>query len=385
MPYELDYAEGVGIKKLTSADLDRNTPDHASNQTHIGLMERSLLYLANAPEDTPALVYYNGTIAQYSTMYGRIARPEGGYRSPKIRSGTAEQHTVTRFVRGCAALSSNDTRWYLIWATLTEKKPVFILFNDQSHIFTDLANTGLYDPNCHDHRKKEGHYIDSTDVGYRFVVNYIQALLNGVGIEEARELETAVLAGDFDPSKYKPSDISKARKNANATGRRGELLIDEYLKKLLARGEIREYTWMNRDEESFTPYDFQIVNKDGETLYVDVKSTGYNFDNPVIFSANEVEFIHSCPTYRIFRVFEYEGHYYLRICSNARNHFSKIHKMVEAFKKSSEELMRVCEMSMSIKPSMQTDLVFEEQINIDADPDTMVSIKDKIRNMKDSD
>ena len=140
-----------------------------------------------------------------------------------------------------------------------------------------MSNTGLFDPNCHDHKKQEGHLIDVDDPGYRFVANYIHALINGVDLEQAKELETAVLAGEFDPSKYKPADISKARKIANATGRRGELLIDAYLKRLLANGEISGYTWMNKDEESFTPYDFQIVNKDGEILYVDVKSTGYNF------------------------------------------------------------------------------------------------------------
>lgn len=382
MPYKVDFSEGLGLKLLSSADLD-DSSNSTSNQTHIGLMERSLLYLAEAPDDTLALVYYNGTMGYYSTMYGRIAKTDGGYRSPKIRSGNADQHTVTRFIRGCAAAGKPGLRWYLMWATLENKQPVFILFNDESQIFQDLANTGLYETNRLSSNKKTGHYIDATNVGYRFIVNYIESLLNNCGLDEARELETAVLAGEFDPNKYTPSDISKARKTANATGLKGELLIDAYLQKLLCSGEIRGYTWMNRDEESFTPYDFQIINNDGETLYVDVKTTGYNFDNPVIFSSNEVKFIHDCPTYRIYRVFENEGHYYLRICSNAREHFSKMHAMVEAFKKSSSELMRVCEMTLSVKPSVQTELIFDEQINIDADPSTMMRIKERVKNLND--
>ena len=365
MRLKIDRNEVLGVKKLSPAELSTN---ETSNQTHIGLMEKSFLFLKDAPKESPSLVYYDGKIIQCATMYTRILRKSGVITSPRINAGPKNQDSVLHYVRARAASAKINTRWYLVCATLIEKKPCFILFNDQSNIFDNLSDTDLLDPDSYETSKPKWHHIDGSKAYYWSVVKYLEDLLNSADYEgDELDLETAVIAGDYDSSRYSPRDIEEARRRASETGREGEMLIDRYLNSLKETGEIRDYVWMNKKEESYKPYDFEIVNNDKETLYVDVKTTDYGFDRPVVFSANEVKYIDKCPTYKIFRVFKNKGRTYLRICSNAREHFSKIHNIVEAFKKSSDELMHVFEMSISIQPSSQPDIIFEEQIEIDMD------------------
>ena len=361
MKYKVDLNEAIGFKKLTSADLFRDTADHFSNQTHIGLLEGTLTYLHNK-EDVLACLYIDGAIVHVPTLYGMIENQDGSFRSPKIRKGNDQ--SVVQAIRDYALKDGINSRWYLIWGSLCDEQPFFILFSDRSHIFQDLLDYNLYDPGCFDYNKKERAKLIPGEPIHFALSKYINHLLNDVTSEDEK-LEFAVLAGVFDPGQYRPRDISKARKKADETGRKGELLIDAYLARLADNGEIVTYCWMNREEESYAPFDFKITNNNGEIIYVDVKTTGYKFDNPVIFSSKEAEFITKCPSYQIYRVFENNDRYYLRVCSNASDHFTDVHRMIEAFKKSSKELMDICELSISITPSVHTDVVFEEEIDLD--------------------
>ena len=89
MQFKIDCNEVLGVKKISSAELSTN---ETSNQTHIGLMEKTFLYLKDAPKETPSLVYYDGRITQCATMYARILRKTGAITSPRINAGSKNQN-----------------------------------------------------------------------------------------------------------------------------------------------------------------------------------------------------------------------------------------------------------------------------------------------------
>ena len=89
---------------------------------------------------------------------------------------------------------------------------------------------------------------------------------------------------------YKPKDIEKANKYFCQTGRAGEELINEYFDKECAAGHIKSYLWMNASRESGLPFDFIVSSDSSAALHVDVKSTQFDCNQPIVFSDGEIRF-----------------------------------------------------------------------------------------------
>lgn len=81
--------------------------------------------------------------------------------------------------------------------------------------------------------------------------------------------------------------LAKARAGAEASGRDGEVLVNIHLQKAQAEGRIRSFTWVS-EENAISPWDFEVVELDGTTVRVEVKSTSGGFDRPFHISQNEV-------------------------------------------------------------------------------------------------
>lgn len=105
---------------------------------------------------------------------------------------------------------------------------------------------------------------------------------------------------------YKPKDIEKANKYFCQTGRAGEELINEYFDKECAAGHIKSYLWMNASRESGLPFDFIVSSDSSAALHVDVKSTQFDCNQPIVFSDGEIRFIseYGRDTYQVYRVFD---------------------------------------------------------------------------------
>lgn len=118
--------------------------------------------------------------------------------------------------------------------------------------------------------------------------------------------------------KPKYFDIERAKLNFQLTGQKGEELIAEYLDKQKTHGIINDFNWVNQSRESSFPYDFQIFNNDGSEIFTDVKTTAFDFDQKLIVSTNEFNFINQNPTnYHIYRVYNLNNNEpSLRICRN---------------------------------------------------------------------
>jgi hypothetical protein len=81
--------------------------------------------------------------------------------------------------------------------------------------------------------------------------------------------------------------LARARANAEANGRDGELLVNVFLQKAQAEGRIRSFTWVSEDN-AISPWDFELITLDGTKIRVEVKSTGGGFDRPIHISQNEI-------------------------------------------------------------------------------------------------
>ena len=80
------------------------------------------------------------------------------------------------------------------------------------------------------------------------------------------------------------------------------------------------------------PYDFSIQDKHNNVLYLDVKTTGYDFNQKMIFSSQEIKFIAtSNNAYCVYRVYMNNGDYYLRICGGCKNISIKILDRITAY------------------------------------------------------
>jgi Domain of unknown function (DUF3883) len=81
--------------------------------------------------------------------------------------------------------------------------------------------------------------------------------------------------------------LAKARTSAESNGRDGEVLVNIRLQHELATGRIRSFTWAS-EANAISPWDFELVEMDGTTVRVEVKSTSGGFDRAIHISHNEV-------------------------------------------------------------------------------------------------
>ncbi|MBE6282169.1 MAG: DUF3883 domain-containing protein [Bacteroides sp.] len=305
----------IGFKKLTLADLGLST---TSNQTHIGLYGEVLTFLDDSDVVKSAMLIYDNYCDILSCLFDRIKNPDGTYRSPKIRMGDNHTETIVSKIREFAKQKPH-LEWFLIWTGLDSEELVFWLLNNESKEYSEIR-----------------HLLPKYDVVYKEdskelsdALNFIIRKVNFVSTEIQKDLE--IVSQIESPSKpYKPKDIEKAEIRFKETGKKGEELIAEYLEKEKSAGRISCFDWVNRSSESGLPYDFYVNNQ----LYIDVKSTMYNFEQLLFFSNQEIDFLvgRKDLEYSVFRVFDLNKEQTkLRICNKCLTYMTAMQKNILDF------------------------------------------------------
>ena len=316
MFFKLHSERKIGFKQLSLADLGLGT----SNQTHIGLYGDIFTYLQDSEVEEKALLIYNNNIDSVDCYFDRIENPDGTYRSPKIRKGERNSVSVVTVIRDKASEYPSSYRWFLIWFGLENEEMVFYFFNDQSSDYSEVSN--ILD-------LSRGGRIDDSDNQYTQLLNYLENKINVSGKKIIEELEIASQVGTS--KKYRPFDLENANNLFKETGKKGEEIIANYLDYQKSRNQIFNYTWYNRSMETGLPYDFSIQKNDQNIIFIDVKSTNFKFEQPLIFSNQEIECIVDKSNYHIYRVFDLSEDFLnpkLRICENCRNIASKIQPQI---------------------------------------------------------
>ncbi|MFT3918332.1 protein NO VEIN domain-containing protein [Cloacibacterium sp.] len=355
------HSEGkIGYKQLTEADLGRTS----GNTTHIGLFGNVLTFLPDHDFEDEALFLYNNTSQSVPYFFDRITRENGDINSPKIKKGGKNIVSVTTLIQGITNELIDDRKWFLLWFGLESGKVVFYLFNNKSIDFSKLSQIIDLQTNL---VKKQ---INKGDINYNNLLEELEKYVNENTEEVLQELEIQSQIGNSvsEIKKYKPFDIINANKIFQETGKKGEELIAEYLEILKARKQIFAYNWYNRNMETGLPYDFHIQANNQSLTYVDVKSTKYKFEQSIIFSNQEIDFISTEHTYNIFRVYdllEEIGSPKLKICKNIKNLAQQINPHFEILKNSLEaQSIKLQSANMAINPNNNL-LSFGNEINLD--------------------
>ncbi|AZD79034.1 protein NO VEIN domain-containing protein [Pseudomonas chlororaphis] len=125
-----------------------------------------------------------------------------------------------------------------------------------------------------------------------------------------------------------PEDFMRSRRNAEATGVAGEELLNAWLEGEQRGGRVQAFEWTASDN-AVAPYDFRIMDADGEVRVVDAKSTVGGFSNPIHLSLSELKVaVHGPEPYDIYRLYEVgESGAKMRV---ARNVGLSLHNAFEA-------------------------------------------------------
>jgi len=331
MFFKLHKEGKIAYKQLTNADLGR-THGHT---THIGLFGSVLTFLPNNDFDDEALFLLNKTSLNVSYYFDRINRKNGDVNSPKIKKGGKNVVSVTTLIQDIVNKKNDDKKWFLLWFGLESEKVVFYLFSNESEDYTELSKIIDLQTNL---VKKQ---INFGDINYNNLLNYLENYVNANTSEILQDLEVQSQIGNSINliKKYKPIDILNANLRFQKTGKKGEELIAEYFEIQKLKKQIFSYIWYNKSIETGLPYDFHIQLNNQNTIYIDVKSTSFNFEQPMFFSNQEIEFINNTPIYEIYRVYdllEDNAVPKLKICKNSKNlasqinpHFDKLKSLLE--------------------------------------------------------
>lgn len=350
MFFKLHSEHKIGFKQLSKADLGLSS----SHQTHIGLYEDIFTYLQDSEVEEKALLIYNNNIDSVDCYFDRIANPDGTYRSPKIRKGERNSVSVVTIIRDKVNEYPTSYMWFLVWFGLENNKMVFYFFNDHSVDYSEVSN--ILD------LSKSGK-IDDSNSQYTQLLNYLEKKVNVSGQHIIEELEIASQVGTS--KKYRPFDLENANALFKETGKKGEEIIADYLEYRKSRNQIFSYIWYNKSMESGLPYDFSIQKQDQSLIFIDVKSTSFKFEQPLIFSNQEIECIVDKSTYHIYRVFdllEAENTPKLRICENSKNLATLIQQKLNQLSLSlHQQDIKLQTAKMAIKPTNEI-LRFDSEI-----------------------
>jgi len=83
MLFEIHKEGKISYKRLSGADLKRSV----SHQTHIGLSNDSLTFMADDKTEYSAMLIYNGYCDILNCEIAKIHRADGRYDAPKISMG----------------------------------------------------------------------------------------------------------------------------------------------------------------------------------------------------------------------------------------------------------------------------------------------------------
>ena len=136
---------------------------------------------------------------------------------------------------------------------------------------------------------------------------------------------------------------------------------------LKSKNQIFAYNWYNQSMETGLPYDFHLQTNDQNTTYIDVKSTNFKFEQPMIFSNQEIDFINNTPNYDIYRVYDLSEEIdlpKLKICGNSKNLASHINPHFDTLKSSLKtQSVKLQTAKMIIEPNNNL-LTFGSSINL---------------------
>jgi len=308
MFYNLHRDAIIGYKKLSEADLGIST----GNQTHIGLFENTFEFISSYHQLSTSQLIYNNSIIETETFLDYIQRPDGSFRSPKIRSSDIGSQSTVRTIREITLANQNDN-WYLMWFGLENEDLIFLLIEENSsdyHYFFNLLgnlNRG---------------YVQQNHPCFSSIIQFLNNKVNNLNFNYFQELELFAQTNELDiinKRNPKPYDILKAQALFQEIGKKGEELVNQHLSRKQSIGEIRNFQWMNKNTESGLPFDFEITDNYNNIIYSDAKSTSYKFEQKMIFSSQELKFIHQNRNYMVHRVFNLNNTPELAICENIAN------------------------------------------------------------------
>ena len=359
MFFELHDEKKIGYKKLSAADLGTSPTSH---QTHIGLAESVLTFLSDrdiVSEDS--IFIYEDKFEYIDAYFDRIENPDGTYRSPKIRIGDRGCVSIVSTIRGIVQSFDSNTLWYLVWFGLKNSKIVFFLFNNNSTDYSQFIKLGL---NLNIKGTKS---LDGSNIIYSQLMDYIEEKINSNGEEILKELEIITQTDNITPNKkFRAYDIEKANETNKKIGRAGEEFVNLYFEKLVKSGQLLSYTWYNQEQESGFPYDFSIQDSRNNITYLDVKTTGYDFEQKMIFSSQEIEYIATTQNpYFIYRVYKSNtDKYFLRICDDCKGLSISINQHTKIYSdKLSELQVGFTGAKLAIAPNIST-LIFKHEISV---------------------
>lgn len=320
---QVNIESTIGIKRLSEADLGTSI---TSNQTHIGLFDGTLNFIEVEHQIISSQLIYNNQVTELLSLLDFIENPDGSFRSPKIRKGNEPElvinnSRVNSVVREIREITNGTTsNWFLLWFGLDTNELVFHLFNENS---TDSQEIQQIIGQIGTRRQ-----IENTSAEFGNLINYLSQKVDSVNIEYYEELEISTQTNTEKITKRiipRVRDIEKANKLFKETGLKGEELLYQYLELQKSNDFIKDFKWMNQSKETGFPYDFEIINNDDSLFYSDAKATRYKFEQPIILSTGELQFINqNKENYLIHRVYSVFDEPKLRICDN-------IHKISDIF------------------------------------------------------
>lgn len=333
----------LGYKILSDADLGRGTSTH---QTHIGMFGDTLECFIDQPHNNlRSIVISKYGASNLPCPFDYIRNPDGSYRSPKVRSGDQHDLSAVREIRRVAFLEPSSRHWKLFWFVLTDQTIVFCVTESSSEVVTRIKEIA---PEI-----GERGSISPDSPRMRELLDYFESIQQGWDTDSPSRLESNIYEDDLSGLEgIDPVLLAEAQQSWLETGRLGEECIFGFLTSRVEEGEIRNLVWNNAERESFLPYDFSFSTLDGETVFVDAKSTSGGFGRPIYLSLGEIRFIVEHPNYHIYRVYELsESQFILRTCSELQETatlaLSETEKLGEALFGSSISL---AQMKLAVDP-----------------------------------
>ena len=324
MLFDIHPENRISYKRLTDADLKRSPKSH---QTHIGLSNKSLTFMQDNKTEYSAMVIYEFFCDIVPCEVGKILRKSGRQDAHNIKSGgVGSENNVVKCIRDFASQKPN-LPFYLLWFGLDSGTPLFWLIAKDSPDYVVL--NGLCD--FEGLKDRDIITLDSSDIRLPSILQYARTRLESVTIDLQKDLEISAEV-DADNPKFKNSDVKKAKSYIQEIGRKGEELINEYLQKEFFEHRICSYEWANKSSEKGQPFDFFIKYSSGLEQWVDVKTTEHSFDQQVIISRNEINFIadKKNPEYAIYRVYsKEEASAKLKVCSHCLKYIKKLQRDID--------------------------------------------------------
>lgn len=324
MLFDIHPENRISFKRLSDADLKRSGKSH---QTHIGLSNKSLTYMQDDKAEYSAMFIYEFFCDILPCEVGKILRKDGKMDAPNIKTGGAgSESKVVKCIRDFAA-QKPDIPFYLLWFGLDSGTPLFWLIAKDSPDYIKL--NGIC--NLEGVKDKKIVTLDSSNPKFPSILHYARTRLESVTIDLQKDLEISAEV-DVDNPKFKDSDVKKAKSYIQELGRQGEEMINEYLQKEVFAHRVSSYEWANQSSEKGQPFDFFVKHSSGLEQWVDVKTTEHEFDQQVIISKNEINFIanKNNQEYAIYRVYsKEETSAKLKVCSHCLKYIKKLQRDID--------------------------------------------------------